>query len=596
MPGLFGTFNAPPVSADILRADILQILPDARIQEHGCGFIGDHRFDQRDVPSTSQAGHFVAVDGEWALYQAARRALPNNPEELYYFDRHDGGLRTPCVGTIAVVDPKASSVLIATDPSGAFPTYYCEFQGGLLYSSLLRPLAHAIGAAPDRIAVLEFLRQAYTVGDKTLFQGIRRLLPGQAVIYSAGNLIVLDQSTAWSGTNAMTRLEAADLAWSRLEDSVTRSVPMRGSTLMMSGGWDSRTLLGVAAARNLSVGCYSHGDTASRELDLVKELSSEVGCECQLEQIDDRVLDLELLQAGFNRTENVVFPHWNRSGHILASSGTACAVAGVFGEILGGHYGPPMLMSSPAARSASVASLLLLGKHVTANNIGSVAARDVLLLGDLSHHWYLQRDYEASLIEARARMNEAVEASIARLERRGVIQPDAIIEAFISEHRGAQYINAQLRSIRAWTDVAAPFAGGEIFTFATRIPISAKIHNSLSRRMLARRAPNLLNYPMAATLVPARAPILVQEASRAARKALEKITRSNGRRNLGWVNFEFLRGSGKLQHLIEDLRSDIWHKQRMYSTVDRAERNTSTELHPMFDQMCKILSVDLMLR
>ena len=42
--------------------------------------------------------------------------------------------------------------------------------------------------------------------------------------------------------------------------------------LMTSAGWDSRTLL-AASAGNPTLHCYSHGDPASRELRLARELA-----------------------------------------------------------------------------------------------------------------------------------------------------------------------------------------------------------------------------------------------------------------------------------------------------------------------------------
>lgn len=592
MPGLFGSLGVATSASEDLHREFLQCWPDAVVDKHPGGFIGGQAFEPHQAVFRGVGNQIVAVDGEWALYQEAARHLPHEPQNLFYFEARSGGLNTSSVGTVAVLDPIERRILIATDSTGTFPLYLCEHGGGLLFSSLLRPLARAIKSRPDGTAVLEFLRQAYTVGEKSLFLGIRRLLPGQVALFSDGRLTLLERSTAWVGTEDISPAEAAELAWDRLVRAERRAIPSRSATLMMSGGWDSRTLLAVASAADRQVDCYSHGDVTSRELELVQAVCRAGGAECHLEPIDDKVVDIDLMQLGFRRTGNVVFPHWHYSGRLLAEAGAPCVIAGVYGEILGGHYGPPMLAVSPLAKTLSVASLLLLRRNLRSNGARLTSAHAELAVPSLQHHWYLKREYEESLRDPLARMNDDINTSIERLEVRGVLEPAALLEAFISEHRGTQYINAQLRSVRGWTDVSAPFAGGEVFTFATRIPIEAKIHNSLNRRMLARRKPVLLRHPMAATLIAARAPIMAQEASRVVRKALEKLG-SVGMRRLGWVNFEFLRGGDELHGIIDDLSADIWDTAAMHRTVERSTSNPEQSMHPLYDQIAKIYTVDL---
>src|SRR5690606_9416404 len=116
----------------------------------------------------------------------------------------------------------------------------------------------------------------------------------------------------------------------------------------------------------------------------------------------------------------------------------------------------------------------------------------LLSVGRVDHHWYLDREFEQSLAPAAPRLDAEIRAGLERLRARGVPEGASLVEAYVSEHRGARYIAAQLLSCRAALDVAVPFAGGEVFTLSTAIPLEAKVHNTLNRRMLARHAPELL--------------------------------------------------------------------------------------------------------
>jgi asparagine synthetase B (glutamine-hydrolysing) len=143
-------------------------------------------------------------------------------------------------------------------------------------------------------------------------------------------------------------------------------------------------------------------------------------------------------------------------------------------------------------------------------------------------------------------------------------------------------------------DVAMPYADRELLAFVTRIPLSLKIHNSLNRAMLARRAPELLRYPMAATLVPAGMPIAIQELSRIVRKLKEEMqwqlhARTSGRvpaPRLAWANFEFLRSGDSLRAVLDDLQTDLWDR----SAINRSIRSVtagewSGSVHPLSDQL-----------
>ena len=602
MPGILGGTGVSEEHRQQLEQELLSRWPDAIVEVSGTSFLGGHSFG--DAPAVHRIGpdRLVGLDGEWSLYQEVKAAFGAVSAQ-----GNEGGVNdrtTSSAGNVAVVDAAAGVVRLSVDASGTFPLYYMEHGGGLLFGWLLTPLARISGAERDDLAVLEFLRQAYTVGGRTPFLGIKRLLPGQSLTYrSSKGLRITERSTAWAAGDAeLDRDGAAEEAWERLSAAIRRGTGEDAAVaLMMSGGWDSRTLLGVLQESDRITTSYSHGDTASRELAIVRRLSGAASVSCHLEPIDDRVLDPQLLRKGFKRTENVVFPHWHRAGSVLSDRGAEIVTAGVFGEILGGHYGPAML-SGHLGKVRAVADSLLGVQWSSPAARSSV--REFLHIGSLGRHWYLDPDYERSIESPRERMNTSIDEAVSRLEERGVQSDISLVEAFVSEHRGTQYINAQLLSCRAHLDVAVPFAGGELFSFSTRVPFQAKVHNSLNRRMLARHAPQLLREPMAATLVPAGWPILLQEASRVVRKITERgqalvhrRTRGRaGRPRLGWVNFDFLTDTRALRGIADDLEADIWDHRAIQRLVDNLAHADRRTLHPIYDQLAKVYTIDLLIR
>lgn len=541
----------------------------------------------------------VAVDGEWALYREAETALSDSsmtdrPRRAERFHSE-----YESVGNVALVRLLENSIEITADDSGAFPLYYCHERGGFLFSSLLRPLAQAVGSVRDDLAILEFLREGYTVGSRTALRGIHRLLPGQRVTYSMGARAVLgERSRAWiSDPQEEPIPDASQVAWQKLLAAVEGSVPRSNATLMMSGGWDSRTIMAAVSATGAAMDCYAHGDLSSRELQLVKDLCAVGGYECRLEQIDDRCLDTAMLQSGFSKTETVVFPHWHRAGRLLSANGTSAVVAGIYGEVLGGHYGPAMLTEGFHKILAVAKSMVGIESRLES----AATARQFLGVGRLESHWYLRPGFVEDQDDPLERLNEDIENSISRLEHRGVVNQLSLVEAFVTEHRAAQYVSAQLLSCRSAVDVSIPFANRNFFRFASRVPLRAKIHNALNREMLLHHARSLLQMPMASTLVSASSPLVMQEASRAVRKMLD--TGSSRLRSVAglkpfsrsWVNFAFLHNGSALSTIVDDLRLDIWDRDSMLGTI-KAHIGARHSLHPLYDQLCKIYTVDLLLR
>jgi len=572
------------------------------IEVVGSTTIGAHAHAPGNALASTAPSVWVA-DGEASLY--AR--MVQSPSSLWRRDGSGLHLSSSCRGNIALWNAAASQLTIGTEWTGSFPLYYAARPGeGFLFASRMSVIASALQPTCDAMGVVEFLRDASFQSDRSYWTGIRRLQPGQALIYDVATdrVTVSERSQLWASTSNDDQRAWLEEVWDKLGRSVERD---RAVSIMMSGGWDSRTLLArsVASSPPAKLMAYSHGDPRSREIRLAQQLSGAAGIAFHQEPIDGRCYDLSALQTGFDREEHLVFPHWHRAGRLAAAMGPRVVTAGVYGEVLGGHYGRAMLLQG-SAKIREVLSGLVGARHASppASSRDLAALSEFLHVRTLTRPWPVHRDWwEAAGITA-DELNRDIDRDLARLQTRGVRTVDQLIEAYVSEHRGSQYINAQIRSCRAHTDVSLPFAERTLLECACAFPLGVKIHNRLNQEMLRRFAPTLLRYPMAATLADARRPLIVQEASRLIRKGLE-LGRwrlhfaSRGRvqsPRLSWVNFEFLRDGHELRAIVEDLRADLWDKSAILSRAEQLADGISGSAHPMSDQVMKIYTVDLALR
>jgi asparagine synthase (glutamine-hydrolysing) len=144
--------------------------------------------------------------------------------------------------------------LLSRDPFGIKPLYLMQAGEGLAFASEPRAFFAARLMAPvlDVEAARELLELNYTLGTRTLFQGLRRLAPGETIEVRAGQ-IVSSHRKAPFGRRAVPRDEASLLAGldAVLEDSVR--VHQRSDVpygLFLSGGIDSTAIATLMARLN----------------------------------------------------------------------------------------------------------------------------------------------------------------------------------------------------------------------------------------------------------------------------------------------------------------------------------------------------------
>ena len=464
------------------------------------------------------------------------------------------------------------------------------------------------------LAIREFLHELYRLEGRTFFKGICRLMPGQVLIYDQDRdqIRLHETSAVWVGMEGglfAHRKHAAEASWNSLLDAVRHCLDKdEPHALMMSGGWDSRTLL-AATKRHLGLDnliAYTHGDLLSRELRITERICQSSGVRFHKEAIDNAVLDPEQLRRRFDRAETVVFPEWHRAGQVLADLGVRSVSAGIYGEVLGGHYGRTMLVGG--VRKIPVLAAELFGWSHRGGTATNADVYDFLHIQNLGKPRHV-KEVLWDGIDLKDAINADIDATLERFKERGIANSDQLLEAFITEHRTSQYINAQLLSCRASLDVSIPFGDRDVLALASRIPLTTKIHNAVNREMLSQQDPNLLRFSTAATLVPATWPVVAQEASRLIR-LLSENTRwrvhfaTHGRiqpPHMGWWYWEFLRNGAVLNALVDALQCDFWNTSAMRDQIrdigrQGFRRETYSMIATLSHQLLRDYNVDLMLQ
>ena len=116
-----------------------------------------------------------------------------------------------CKGNVAIVDQDNQILHLATELTGNFPLYFTEVDGGLLFSSFLRPLAKVVEARTDPIGIIEFLRDTVNYDGRTCYQGIRRLMAGQHLVFESNSKRLQVNETSKAHLDYVAEVEFGEL-------------------------------------------------------------------------------------------------------------------------------------------------------------------------------------------------------------------------------------------------------------------------------------------------------------------------------------------------------------------------------------------------
>ncbi len=189
---------------------------------------------------------------------------------------HEGSAfpaRLEGVFATAVWDAERGELWLANDRYGLIPHYYAHFNGQLAFA----PQIAALSTLPnfhkelDLDAVADFIRFQRLLSDKTYFTGIRLLPYGSLLRYRPENdqLTVehywdFDHLPAWSGASFE---ESVEETARLLEAAVEKRLrPPLQSGVYLSGGLDSRTILGMARHLGARVPSLTYGHPRSRDV------------------------------------------------------------------------------------------------------------------------------------------------------------------------------------------------------------------------------------------------------------------------------------------------------------------------------------------
>ena len=307
----FTTHRHQPEKPEMALADMTRALshrgPDAEgAYTDPAVRLGHRRLSILDLaggaqPMSSHDGRWhIVFNGEIYNYVELRRDLEtrgivfqtqSDTEVLLQAWAEDGADCLPRLNgmfAFAIWDAREKRLTLARDPLGIKPLFYANHRGELIFASELRSLLRFPGFKPglDPASINKYLAFGYIPAPSTAYAGVRKLEPGQMMIWSpAGRRteyfwdLPIEDNPVGAGTFDESAETTRDLLREAVRYQLRSDVEVG---ILLSGGIDSSAVAALAAplaGRTLHSFSIGFQEASYNELPYAEMVARKVGTE-----------------------------------------------------------------------------------------------------------------------------------------------------------------------------------------------------------------------------------------------------------------------------------------------------------------------------
>jgi asparagine synthase (glutamine-hydrolysing) len=304
MPGLVG-FVGEPQHGNVLLSQMVNALLDepwyeASLEQRsnfGLGRISLNYLDNAPQPIWNENQTIcLALEGEIFGADSLRQQLlaaghffrSDNMAEfvlrLYEACGEDFVADLNGAFTVAIWDGRSQKLIIANDRLGLHPLYYTCHNGDFLFASGVRALLAdpRLPRQIDAAAVAQFLTFDYLLNDHTLLTAVKLLRPASLLSFQEGQLNIRPYWTmryAEHNRPISEEVYLEELIYYLRQAARRQASGSEPATILLSGGLDSRILLGFLTEDSISqqLGAYTFGIPGCDDGRFAQELARKRG-------------------------------------------------------------------------------------------------------------------------------------------------------------------------------------------------------------------------------------------------------------------------------------------------------------------------------
>jgi len=242
---------------------------------------------------------------------------------------------------IAVIDLRTNNVYLAGDPSALFPMYYLHQEELFFFSSHMYIFAESYDLKPDMVGIIEKLKFSFTFGSRTIYQALSRINPGEIIVFDQDkNAVEARQSEVYYTQYEEYGKELHDVTWDAINQPI-KSLSQKEEKLgiMLSEGFDSRLMAGIASQNGFSISSFTHGTPGTVGANITFAVANQIAAEYHFDPLSVGLpADALCLKSQLYLSDNLSIPYWiNGSNHFSTSNAVYVTTGYALDSTLGGH-------------------------------------------------------------------------------------------------------------------------------------------------------------------------------------------------------------------------------------------------------------------
>lgn len=389
------------------------------------------------------------------------------------------------VFVLALWDGNRGRLLVANDRLGLIPTYYAHYDGKLVFAPEVKGILAdaAFEKTLDLTAMAQFLRFQRLLGDCTFFERLHLLPYASLLRFDQANNTVevshywdFDQIPTWP--DGATFDDAVAETGRLLRQAVqVRTRGERRVGVYLSGGLDSRTLLGLASQIRPPVVSLTYGVPGCRDAYYAERIARRLGSPHHFFPLEDGHWVREEVNFHLEVTEG--FTTWTH-GHAAPTLMPARDLIDVnltgFGgdQVLGGRamYYAPLLRLAPDDTAFYCQAFFYLNQTFCWPGIAEVEERNLYTPGIYA--------------EVAGRAWDSLREELGRFKEFAYAQR---WDYFTTIHQGTRLSNLNSVYQRAFFDVRYPFCDYALIDFVYSMPVEYRLKDRLYLAVINREIP-----------------------------------------------------------------------------------------------------------
>lgn len=226
---------------------------------------------------------------------------------------------------IAVADMEKKEIILYNDPFGNFAMYYADAPEAVVFATQMKAIASVLPEYKqwDEEGFAQYIGIGQTLNGRTLYQGIKKLLPGYSLKVTKNNFTLKQYFKAEYKEIASEIPHILEGTYSELRQAVAIRIPRSGALTALSGGFDTRVIWSLIDALGLNSHskAYTHGLLDSTDIVIARKIAAQLQVDHEEFLLEDHFFatlpdlwskTITLTEGGATIDAAVVLAAWQR--------------------------------------------------------------------------------------------------------------------------------------------------------------------------------------------------------------------------------------------------------------------------------------------